>query len=174
MRALGGAHLAAVEKAIFKPFTEATGIQVVPVPSVAAQVLAMVQAGRAQLDVIDVGEVSTMFLEKNGALEPIPYDRFKLTNPQDIDTAMRRPRMVGNVYAATVLVYNPQVFKTRHTPPVVGRVLERREVPGTPDAGRCQDRLGRRAGVRAAGGRRAHEQAISHRHGSGVQVARPR
>jgi putative spermidine/putrescine transport system substrate-binding protein len=111
VRALGGAHLAAVDKAIFKPFTEATGIQVVPVPSVAAQVLAMVQAGRAQLDILDIGEVSTMYLEKNGALEPIPYDRFKLTNPQDIDAAMRRPRMVGNVYAATALVYNPQVFK---------------------------------------------------------------
>ncbi len=27
VRALGGAHLAAVEKAIFKPFTEATGIK---------------------------------------------------------------------------------------------------------------------------------------------------
>lgn len=111
VRALGGAHLAAVDKAIFKPFTEATGIQVVPVPSVAAQVLAMVQAGRAQLDVLDIGEVSMMFLEKNGALEPIPYERFKLTNPQDIDTAMRRLRMVGNVYAATALVYNSQVFK---------------------------------------------------------------
>jgi len=111
VRALGGAHLAAVDKAIFKPFTEATGIQVVPVPSVAAQVLAQVQAGRAQLDVLDVGEVSMMYLEKNGALEPIPYDRFKLTNPQDIYPAMRRPRMLGNVYAATVLVYNPQVFK---------------------------------------------------------------
>jgi putative spermidine/putrescine transport system substrate-binding protein len=50
VRALGGAHLAAVDKAIFKPFTEATGIQVVPVPSIAAHVLAMVQAGRAQLE----------------------------------------------------------------------------------------------------------------------------
>jgi putative spermidine/putrescine transport system substrate-binding protein len=130
VRALGGNHLAAVEKAIFKPFTEATGIKVVPVPSVAAQVLAQVQAGRAQVDVLDIGEVSTMFLEKNGALEPIPYDQFKLTNPQDLDAPMRRPSMLGNIYAATVLVYNTQAFKAGTQPKSWAEFWDAEKFPG--------------------------------------------
>jgi len=114
IRSLGGAYQEAEKKAIFDPFTAATGIEVVPVPVTAAQVLAMVRTGSVQLDVLDIGETIALSLDKAKALSPIDYGKFKLTNPQDVDSAIRRPTMVGNIYFATVLGYSKKQFASGH------------------------------------------------------------
>ncbi|RWA45941.1 hypothetical protein AU476_37745 [Cupriavidus sp. UYMSc13B] len=111
VRGLGGAYQEAMEKALHKPFTEATGIEVVVQPATAAQIRAMVEAKRVQVDVVDLADVAQLSLDKIGALEPIAYSKMKFTNPNDIHAGVRHANMVGNLYFATVLAYNTDVFK---------------------------------------------------------------
>jgi putative spermidine/putrescine transport system substrate-binding protein len=116
VRGLGGAYQDAMEKALYKPFTEATGIEVVVQPATAAQIRAMVEAKRVQVDVVDLLDVAQLSLDKIGALEPIAYSKMKYTNPNDIHPGVRQPNMVGNLYFATVLAYNTDVFKNGSHP----------------------------------------------------------
>lgn len=116
VRGLGGAYQAAMEKAVFGPFTQATGIKVVTQPATAAQVRAMVEAKRVQIDVVDLGAIGQRALQKADALEAIDYGAFKLTNPSDIHEAVRRSHVVGNLYFATVMVYNTEVFSVANHP----------------------------------------------------------
>ena len=106
----GGAYQDAEQKAIYEPFTRETGIEVVIVPSNATQVLAMVQSGSVQLDVLDNAEAQMLMLDKQGALAPIEYDKFKFTNPADLIPNIRRKNMTGNIYYATVLGYSKKNF----------------------------------------------------------------
>jgi len=111
VRGLGGAYQDAMNVALYKPFTEATGIEVIVQPLTAGQIRAMVEAKRVQVDVVDLGDTVLMTFEKMGALEPIKYDSMKFTNPNDIRSSVRAQYMVGNLYFATVMAYNTDVFK---------------------------------------------------------------
>lgn len=113
VRALGGAYQEAEEKAIFTPFFEATGIKIVPVPATAAQVITMVESGKVQLDVLDLGSRNMMSLEEK-CLEKIDYDSFKLTNISDIDKEVVNEKRVGNIYFSTVMVYSKEAFPDKH------------------------------------------------------------
>jgi putative spermidine/putrescine transport system substrate-binding protein len=116
VRGLGGAYQSAMEKAVYRPFTELTGIKVVTQPATAAQVRAMVEAKRVQIDVVDLGAIGQKALQKADALEALDYGAFKLTNPSDIHSAVRRSHIVGNLYFATVMVYNTEVFSAANHP----------------------------------------------------------
>ncbi len=116
VRGLGGAYQDAMDAAIYKPFTKATGINVAVQLATAAQVVAMVDAKRIAIDVLDLGELQLISLNKRGILGPIDYDGMKFTNPGDIKASVRHPNLVGNLYFATVLVYNTDVFKAGEHP----------------------------------------------------------
>jgi len=116
VRGLGGAYQDAMDAVIYKPFTAVTGINVVVQLATAGQVLAMVQAGRVAIDVVDLGDLQLMSLDKLGALAPIGYDKMKLTNPGDIKASVRHANLVGNLYFATVMVYNTSVFAPAQHP----------------------------------------------------------
>jgi len=116
VRGLGGAYQDAMDKALYKPFTAATGVDVVVQPATAAQIRAMVEAKRVAVDVVDLVDVAQLALDRIGALEPIAYDRMQYTNPSDIHAPVRKANMVGNLYFATVLVYNTDAFKNRPHP----------------------------------------------------------
>lgn len=111
VRSLGGAYQEAMEAAVYKPFTEATGIKVIVQPATAGQIRAMVDAGRVQIDVVDLQDAQLAAFERLGALEPIDYAGMKFTNPADIRPSVRTPYYVGALYFATVLVYNTEEFK---------------------------------------------------------------
>lgn len=113
IRGLGGAYQAAEEEAIFKPFEAATGIKVVPVPCTAAQVITMVESGKVQLDVLDLGARNMLQLADK-YLERLDYDRFKLTNLSDIDKAVIMDKLIGNLYFSTVMVYSKNAFPSSH------------------------------------------------------------
>ena len=103
-------------KAIFEPFTKATGIEVVKVPATLGKVLAMHEAGNMELDVMDAGELGVFSLSQKGALDKINYKAWKLTNPDDIDPAVRRDDMVADIFFSSVLGYNNQTFPTGKQP----------------------------------------------------------
>lgn len=110
----GGAYAEAERKAIYDPFTSATGIQVKTIPATASQVLAMAQSGSAQLDVLDTGASEALLLQGKGALAPIDYSKFKRTNPSDLEPGVQQQYMVGNIYFATVLGYATAAFPNGH------------------------------------------------------------
>lgn len=110
----GGAYAAAEKKAIYDPFTAATGIQVQAIPATAAQVLAMAESGSVQLDVLDTGASEALLLQGKDALAPIDYTKFKRTNPSDLEPGVQQKNMVGNIYFATVLGYATDAFPHGH------------------------------------------------------------
>jgi putative spermidine/putrescine transport system substrate-binding protein len=116
IRTIGGSYEEATVKAIFEPFTKATGIEVVKVPATLGKVLAMHEAGNMELDVMDAGELGVFSLSQKGALDKINYKAWKLTNPDDIEPAVRRDDMVADIFFSSVLGYNNQTFPTGKQP----------------------------------------------------------
>src|SRR6266850_303089 len=116
IRTIGGAYEEANVKAIFEPFTKATGIEIVKAPATLGKLLAMFESGNIELDVIDAGELGVLSLSQKGALEKINYKGWKLTNPDDMDPAVRRDDMMGDIYFSSVLGYNSQAFPTGKQP----------------------------------------------------------
>ncbi|WP_084110423.1 ABC transporter substrate-binding protein [Erwinia typographi] len=130
VRGLGGAYQEAMEKAIYQPFTAATGIEVKVQPATAAQVLAMVRAGRVNIDVLDLLDVAQISLDKAGALAPIDYQSMTLTHPDDIRASVRHPNMVGNLFFATVLTYNTKAFSQDNHPKGWAEFWDLKRFPG--------------------------------------------
>ncbi|WP_321943822.1 ABC transporter substrate-binding protein [Paraburkholderia tropica] len=130
VRGLGGAYQDAVVKAICEPFTAATGIQVIVQPATPAQIRAMVQTNRVSIDVGDFLDVVQIGLDKIGALVPIDYAGMKYTNPNDIRPTVRRPNMVGNLYFATVMAYNTDVYKPGTQPRSWAEFWDLKKFPG--------------------------------------------
>src|SRR6202453_1691764 len=110
VRTPGGVFDEVEKKLVYAPFREATGIEIVPVASTAAKLLAMFKAGQVEIDVIDTGDDVLLELEHAGALEPIPYKDFTYTNPDDIDPTVRTTYQVGSFVYAFVLGFNTSVF----------------------------------------------------------------
>ncbi len=116
IRTIGGSYEEANVKAIFEPFTKATGIEIVKVPATLGKLLAMFESGNIELDVVDAGELGVLSLSQKGALEKINYKSWKLTNPDDFEPVTRRDDMIANIYFSSVLGYNSQTFPTGKQP----------------------------------------------------------
>jgi putative spermidine/putrescine transport system substrate-binding protein len=128
IRTIGGAYEEANVKAIFEPFTKATGIEIVKVPASLGKLLAMFEAGNMELDIVDAGELGMLSLSQKGALDKINYKGWKLTNPEDVDH--RRDDMVADIYFSTVLGYNTQVFPTGKQPKSWAEFWDLKKFPG--------------------------------------------
>lgn len=109
VRSLGGSYEAAWQEAAWKPFEKATGISVVGIASTPAALLASAQAGRATLDVIDLGEFATIKLAQAGILSPLALDQFKRTNPAVL-TGPRASQYVASFAFSTVLGYDSRTY----------------------------------------------------------------
>src|SRR5215467_4735893 len=130
IRTIGGAYEEANVKVIFEPFTKATGIEVVKVPATLGKVLAMHEAGSMELDVLDAGELGVLSFSQKGALDKINYKSWKLANPDDMDPAIRRDDMVGNIWFSSVLGYNNQTFPTGKQPKNWAEFWDLKKFPG--------------------------------------------
>ena len=128
IRTIGGAYEEANVKAIFEPFTKATGIEVVKVPASLGKLLAMFESGNIELDIVDAGELGLLSLNQKGALDKINYKAWKLTNPEDMDH--RRDTMVADIYFSTVLGYNTQVFPAGKHPRSWAEFWDIKKFPG--------------------------------------------
>lgn len=130
IRTIGGAYEEANVKAIFDPFTKATGIEVVKVPATLGKLLAMFESGNIELDVIDAGELGMLSLSQKNALEKVNYKGWKLSKPEDFDAPIRRDDMVANIYFSTILGYNTQVFPTGKHPRSWAEFWDIKKFPG--------------------------------------------
>lgn len=110
VRTPGGAFDDIKRQHVYEPFREATGIEIVPVAATVAKLLAMHQAGQMEVDLIDTGDDTLLQLHQEGALMPMDYSAFKLTNPEDIDPVLRREEQVGNFVYAMILGYHLDAY----------------------------------------------------------------
>ncbi|MFT4065218.1 ABC transporter substrate-binding protein [Paraburkholderia sp.] len=130
VRGLGGAYQDVMAAAVHKPFTAATGIEVVVQPATAAQIRAMVQAGRVSIDVVDLTDIAQVALDKIGALAPIDYAKMKFTHPDDIQPIVRKPNYAGSLFFSTVMVYNTEVFRNGAHPKSWAEFWDVKKFPG--------------------------------------------
>jgi putative spermidine/putrescine transport system substrate-binding protein len=131
VRTPGGAFDEVKKKTVYDPFREATGIEIVPVASTAAKLLAMFKAGQVEIDVIDTGDDVLLQLEQAGALEPMPYKDFTYTNPDDIDPVVRLKYQVGSFVYAFVLGFNTTVYAVGKEPKSWAEFWDIKAFPGT-------------------------------------------
>lgn len=163
VRTPGGAYDEVKKRTVYGPFLAATGIEIVPVPSTAAKLLAMFKAGQVEIDVIDSGDDVLLQLEQAGALETLPYKDFKYTNPDDIEADVRRAYQVGSFVYAFVMGFNTTAYAVGKEPKGLDRVLGPQGVPGGSHPGGHGFR-GAQPGDRAARGWRADGQALPDRY----------
>jgi putative spermidine/putrescine transport system substrate-binding protein len=130
IRTIGGSYEEANVKAIFEPFTKATGIEIVKVPATLGKLLAMFESGNIELDVVDAGELGVLSLSQKGALEKINYKSWKLTNPDDFDPVVRRDDMIADIYFSSVLGYNSQTFPGGKQPRSWAEFWDLKKFPG--------------------------------------------
>ena len=130
VRTIGGAYEESCVKAIFDPFSKATGIEVVKVPATLGKLLAMFESGNIELDVVDAGELGMLSLSQKGALDKVNYKAWKLSSPEDFDPAIRRDDMVANIYFSSVIGYNTQSFPTGKHPRSWAEFWDLKKFPG--------------------------------------------
>jgi putative spermidine/putrescine transport system substrate-binding protein len=112
----GGVYGEAMEKAIFAPFTKATGIAVEKTPSAMAPLIASVKEGQPLVDVVDTSEGLLETLVANGAVATIDYDRFKSFAIADIGKDSAKPGIVRRMVYARVLGYRKATFSKTPAP----------------------------------------------------------
>jgi putative spermidine/putrescine transport system substrate-binding protein len=110
VRTPGGSFDDVKRETIYEPFRKETGIEVVPVAATTAKLMAMMKSGQNELDLIDTGDSILLELEKQNYLQPINYDEFKYTNPNDLDPIVRRKYQLGSYIYAMVLGYNTKAM----------------------------------------------------------------
>ena len=130
VRTPGGVFDDVKRETVYEPFRKATGIEIVPVPATIAKLLAMMQSGQNELDVIDTGDNALLELERKGFLAPIPYKDFKYANPNDIDPVVRRPYSLGSFVYALVLAYNTKSIKQGSEPRSWAEFWDVKKFPG--------------------------------------------
>ncbi|SHG74785.1 extracellular solute-binding protein [Bradyrhizobium erythrophlei] len=110
VRTPGGSFDEIKREHVYEPFRKATGIEIIPVPATVPKLLAMHRAGQMEVDLIDTGDDALLELHLAGALMPIDYGAFRLTNPDDLDSAVKRKEQVGNFVYAMVKGFRVDVF----------------------------------------------------------------
>lgn len=130
VRTPGGVFDEVKKKTVYDPFREATGIEIVPVASTAAKLLAMFKAGQVDIDVIDTGDDVLLNLERAGALEEMPYKEFTYTNPDDIDPDVRLKYQVGSFVYAFVQGFNTTAFAVGKEPKNWAEFWDTKAFPG--------------------------------------------
>ena len=116
VRTTGGLYDDVVREHVYGPFTEQTGITVIPVAATIAKMLTMARAGNVELDLIDATVGPLVTLQREGVLAPIDYGNWEWSKAEDITDAYRRDTHVGHYVYASVLAYNTKSFPEGQQP----------------------------------------------------------
>jgi putative spermidine/putrescine transport system substrate-binding protein len=130
VRTPGGVYDDVKRTTVYEPFRKATGIEIVPVAATVAKLLAMFRSGQMEIDLVDTGDDVLLQLETAGALMPLDYKAFKLTNPDDIDPALRRKTQVGSFVYAMVMGYHTAAYPKGKEPKSWAEFWDIKAFPG--------------------------------------------
>ncbi|MFF8019424.1 extracellular solute-binding protein [Streptomyces sp. NPDC007929] len=114
VRDIGGAYGEANRKAVYEPFGKETGIQVdvVNIPRY-AQMLAQIEEGRPQFDLIDIDMIALARFKEAGATQEIDYDRLENARNAGIADSLLASHGVGKNYWASLMAYRTDRFGGR-------------------------------------------------------------
>lgn len=112
IRTSGGSYQDALKKGTWDKFTKLTGIEVVAVPANTAKLLAMVESGNTQIDLVDGNATAVLTLQSKGALDKLDFAGFKYTDAKDL--AVATDHYVGYALFAEALCYNTKTFAKSH------------------------------------------------------------
>jgi len=112
----GGSYGEAMDKAIFEPFTRATGIAVEKTPVAMAPLAASVKQGQPLVDVVDTSEGLLMTLAAENVLQEIDYSRFRLFSVDDVGRASAQATLVRRMVYARVLGYRKSALSRTGAP----------------------------------------------------------
>ncbi|MFE9017198.1 extracellular solute-binding protein [Streptomyces sp. NPDC007808] len=114
VRDIGGAYGEANRKAVYEPFSKETGIQVdvVDIPRY-AQLLAQIEEGRPQFDLIDIDMSALARFARADATQELDYDRLKNARNAGIAESLLSSHGVGKNYWASVMAYRTDRFGGR-------------------------------------------------------------
>jgi putative spermidine/putrescine transport system substrate-binding protein len=130
VRTPGGAFDEVKREHVYEPFRKATGIEIVPVAATVAKLLAMHRSGQMEVDLIDTGDDTLLQLHLAGALMPIDYSAFKLTNAEDLDPALRRKEQVGNFVYAMIMGFHTDAYPKGKEPKSWAEFWDIKAFPG--------------------------------------------
>jgi putative spermidine/putrescine transport system substrate-binding protein len=130
VRTPGGAYDEVKKRTVYDPFRELTGIEIVPVASTAAKLLAMFKAGQVEIDVVDSGDDVLLQLEQAGALEKLPFADFKRTDTADIEPHFKRDYQIGSFVYAFVMGFNTTAYPVGREPKSWAEFWDLKAFPG--------------------------------------------
>ncbi|MFE9017185.1 ABC transporter substrate-binding protein [Streptomyces sp. NPDC007808] len=110
VRDSGGSYGAALQKAIYTPFTQETGIQVKVLNLDDAPLLAQIKQGRPQCDLINNSMMSHTKYVKQDALEALDLDRIKSVKSAKIPEAQVTDHAVGSSFYGACMAYRTDEF----------------------------------------------------------------
>ena len=107
----GGAFMDAQRAAFFKPFTEATGIEVIETTSPEfANIRAMVESGNTEWDVVNIVPSDYLALTELDMLEKIDYDMIDKAILDGVDEAVIFDHGIGNDFYSEAIAYSTEAF----------------------------------------------------------------
>ncbi|MER7484127.1 ABC transporter substrate-binding protein [Streptomyces sp. NPDC126510] len=110
VRDSGGSYGAALQKAIYTPFTQETGIQVKVLNLDDAPLLAQIKQGRPQCDLINNSMMSHTKYVQQDALEKLDLDRVKSVKSAKIPEAQITDHAIGAAFYGQCIGYRTDAF----------------------------------------------------------------
>ncbi|MFJ8540241.1 extracellular solute-binding protein [Streptomyces sp. NPDC093591] len=110
VRDSGGSYGAALQKAIYTPFTQETGISVKVLNLDDAPLLAQIKQGRPQCDLINNSMMSHTKYVKQDALEALDLDRIKSLKSAKIPENQITDHAVGSSFYGACMAYRTDAF----------------------------------------------------------------
>ncbi|MGW1674335.1 extracellular solute-binding protein [Streptomyces sp. NPDC002324] len=110
VRDSGGSYGAALQKAIYTPFTQETGIAVKVLNVDDAPLLAQIKQGRPQCDLINNSMMSHNKYVKQDALEALDPDRLKSLKSAKIPEAQITDHAIGHSFYGQCIAYRTDAF----------------------------------------------------------------
>jgi len=129
IRSPGGAYDDIRRKLIYDPFTEQTGIRVIPVATTTGKLEAMLKSGNIEIDIIDNDD--SVLLQWEDELAPLDYASFKFTDPADILPEYKHENYVGNFVYADVMGYNKEKWNKDNVPKTWADFWDYKKFPST-------------------------------------------
>ena len=127
----GGSFQDDQRKAIFEPFMEATGIEIIEAtgPSM-AKVRAMVESGNTEWDVSGMVPGDLLVLAREGLVEELDYENYFQGMMEDIVPEVVHPYGIGNFFYTKVIAFNTDAFPGPDQPDSWQDVWDAEKYPG--------------------------------------------
>jgi putative spermidine/putrescine transport system substrate-binding protein len=113
VRDSGGSYGEALQEAIYTPFTQETGINVEVLNLDDAPILAQIQQGRPQCDLINNSMMSHFKYVTQDALEPLDRDRIKSLKSAEIPDNQITEFAIGSSFYGQCIAYRTDAFGGR-------------------------------------------------------------